>query len=115
MSKGRVVFGTCKLARDMERFLTQEEVEYGYDFFIIIDKKFWDLADDDDKVRLMRHECRHMTTNDQGDFVLLPHDIEDFAAEIELNVDKPVWAIRMGAIVEAAYEQEKEAAKQPRV
>ena len=115
VSKGRVVFGTCKLARDMERFLTQEEVEYGYDFFIIIDKKFWDLADDDDKVRLMRHECRHMTTNDQGDFVLLPHDIEDFAAEIELNADKPVWAIRMGAIIEAAYDQEKEAAKQPRV
>jgi hypothetical protein len=99
----------------MERFLTQEEVEYGYDFFVIIDKKFWDLADDDDKVRLMRHECRHMTTNDQGDFVLLPHDIEDFTAEIELNADKPVWAIRMGAIVEAAYDQEKETAKQPRV
>jgi len=115
VSKGRLVFGTCKLARDMERFLTQEEVEYGYDFFVIIDKKFWDLADDDDKVRLMRHECRHMTTNDQGDFVLLPHDIEDFAAEIELNADKPVWALRMGEIVEAAYDQEKEAAKQPRI
>jgi hypothetical protein len=115
VSKGRLVFGTCKLARDMERFLTQEEVEYGYDYFIIVDKKFWSLADEDDKIRLIRHECRHMTTNDHGDYILLPHDIEDFAAEIELNVDKPTWAIRMGAIVEAAYEQEKEASKQPRV
>jgi hypothetical protein len=52
-----------------------------------------------------------MTLNDNGDFALLPHDIEDFAAEIELNQDNPVWLLRMSEIVEAAYDQEKEGTK----
>ena len=113
-SKGRVVLGTCKLARDMEKFLTKNEVEYGYDFFIIIDHKVWSYATEDDRLRLMRHECRHMTTNNQGDFALLPHDVEDFAIEIDMNSDKPMWAVNLAEIAEAAYDQEKEATKNPK-
>jgi hypothetical protein len=113
VSRGRVILGTCKLARDMEKFLTKNEVEYGYDFFIIMDFKAWSFATDDDRVRLMRHECRHMTTNNQGDFALLPHDVEDFSMEISLNSDKALWAVHLAEITEAAYDQEKEAAKNP--
>ena len=111
VSKGRAILGTCKLARDMERFLTKNEVEYGYDFFIIIDFKAWSNASKEDRFRLMRHECRHMTTNNQGDFALLPHDVEDFSMEIGLNTDKPLWAVNLAEIIEAVYEQEKENAK----
>lgn len=107
----RIVLGSCKLAKDMEKFLTKDEVEYGYDYFIFIDKVVWGCASDDDRVRLMRHECRHMTTNDQGDFALFPHDVEDFAAEIDLNVDKPDWALRLAELADAVYEQEKAAQK----
>lgn len=110
-SKGRIVLGKCKLAKDMEKFLTKEEVEYGYDYFIAIDKKAWDIAEDDDKARIMRHECRHMGLNDVGDWALTPHDVEDFAAEIDLNKDKSDWGLRLAELTEAAYEQEKEAAK----
>ena len=107
----RVILGSCKLARDMEKFLTKDQVEDGYDFFIFIDKTVWSCANDDDRIRLMRHECRHMTTNDQGDWALTPHDVEDFAAEIDLNIEKPDWALRLAELAEAVYEQEKAAEK----
>jgi len=107
----RIVLGSIKLAKDMEKFLTKNEVEYGYDYFIFMDKTVWSCANDDDRIRLMRHECRHMTTNDQGDFALDPHDVEDFAAEIDLNIEKPDWALRLAELAEAVYEQEKAAQK----
>jgi len=107
----RIVLASIKLARDMEKFLTKDEVEYGYDYFLFVDKTAWSCANDDDRIRLMRHECRHMTTNDQGDFALEPHDVEDFAAEIELNVDSPMWAINLATLADAVYEQEKAAQK----
>lgn len=107
----RIVLGSCKLAKDMEKFLTKDEVEYGYDYFIFIDKTVWGCAGDGDRVRLMRHECRHMTIDDQGDFKLAPHDVEEFAVEIDLNVDKPDWALRLAELAEAVYEQEKAAQK----
>lgn len=107
----RIVLGSCKLAKDMEKFLTKDEVEYGYDFFIFIDKVVWGCASENDRIRLMRHECRHMTLNDQGDFALFPHDIEDFAVEIDMNVDKPDWALRLAELAEAVHEQEKAAQK----
>lgn len=107
----RIVLASCKLARDMERYLTKDEVEYGYDYFIFVDKTVWGCANDDDRLRLMRHECRHMTLNDQGDFALAPHDVEDFATEIEMNVDSPMWAINLATLADAVYEQEKAAQK----
>jgi hypothetical protein len=107
----RTVLASCKLARDMEKFLTKDEVEYGYDYFIFVDKTVWGCASEEDRYRLMRHECRHMTTNDQGDFALAPHDVEDFAVEMELNQDNPMWAINLALIADSVYEQEKAAQK----
>jgi hypothetical protein len=111
---GAIVLGLCKLARDMERFLTKAEVAEGYDYFIIIDKKTWKLADRDDRVRLMRHECRHVVITEKGHPKLRRHDIEDFIDEIKLNKDNPTWAIDLAAKVRAAYGAEKRKKKKLR-
>lgn len=112
-SKGKLVLGRCKRTDDLIRHLTQEEAETmrGYDFIISLDKKAWtEAASDEDKVRVLRHELRHIEYDpDNKDFfVLRPHDIEDFSAEIELNMDDVKWAETLAGKTMALYEAEKE-------
>ena len=103
---GKIVLGSCKLTNEMLKYLTEAEIEEGYDYFIIINKKAWELADKKDKIRLLRHELRHIFIDEKGNFKVAPHDIEDFSEEIELNKDNPNWALNLALMVEAAYDAE---------
>jgi hypothetical protein len=66
VSKGKVVLASIKKVTDLQRFLTINESGSidGFDYMIIIDKKAWEIAEDDDKVRILRHELRHTVVDD---------------------------------------------------
>jgi len=112
-SKGKLTLGRCKRADDLLRHLTQDEAESirGYDFIISLDKKCWtEVASDEDKVRILRHELRHVEFDPTNKdlFVLRPHDIEDFAVEISLNMAAVKWAEDLVNKTVALYDAEKE-------
>jgi hypothetical protein len=100
-------------ANDLTRFLTIDESgsTEGFDYFIFIDKKVFEIMSDIDKVRLIRHELRHTLVdveNEKDPFKLRPHEVEDFFEEIDLNASDPRWAERVATMAEALYDQEKE-------
>jgi hypothetical protein len=110
----KLVLGRIMKANDLIRNLTEHLVSLGCDYIMFIDKKAWTLTDVLDKIRLIRHELRHILYNPDSKncWQVLPHDIEDFAIEVSLNKDEPGWANRVAEIVKLAYEQEAEAKKE---
>jgi len=107
VSKGKVVLASIKKVTDLQRFLTINESGSldGFDYLIVIDKKAWDIAEDVDRVRLLRHELRHTIVDDSDKpYKLQDHDVNDFYSEIELNVDDPKWAVNLVGRVILIYE-----------
>lgn len=109
-SKGGIVLGRFQKVNDLDKLLTEDEVEDGFDYFLYVDKKAWEMAEDEDKVRLIRHELRHSDVDLDLDkpYGLRGHDIEDFEEEIRLNGDNMRWAQRLADITRVAYEQERD-------
>lgn len=113
IKNGRLCLGMCELASDKIRYFSKDDVAIeGYDYVLTFDKKAWQFADADMRERLMRHELRHVLIDEKGKPKIAPHDVEDFRIEIKLNQDDPDWAYKLATITEAAYDQEKEQAKQ---
>jgi hypothetical protein len=56
---------------------------------------------------------RHCLFNPDSDkpWGLTGHDVEDFMMEIEVNADKPRWAVALGAAADVRYEQIRESKK----
>lgn len=110
---GQIVLATTELASEKIRFFSKDDVAIeGYDVVIVFDMKAWELASDEDKTRLMSHELRHIFIDEKDKVKLLPHDVSDFRAEIQLNTDNPDWGLNLSTLVNAVYEQEREMAKQ---
>jgi hypothetical protein len=112
-SKGRIVLASIRKTNDLLRHLTADEAhtEEGFDYIITINKKVWEVTEDIDKERLVRHELRHaeILHDDVKDpFKIVDHDIQDFVDEVRLNVDDPGWANRVSTMILDIYEQEKE-------
>jgi len=115
-SKGKLVLGKIKKATDVERYLTSEEMpvgttypEEGYDYIMFLDKVMVNFCDDNDVKRIIRHELRHIFITERGKLVLVPHSLEDFYEEVELNNDDPRWAPRVSEMVTLIYEQGEDA------
>jgi hypothetical protein len=110
----KLTLGRIMKANDLIRNLTERFSPRGCDYVLFLDKMAWGLASEEDKIRLMRHELRHGYYNPFAKNVwqLLPHDIEDFEAEIVLNRAEPGWAKRLAQITQAAYEQQADQAEQ---
>jgi hypothetical protein len=113
VKNGKIRLGTCELASDKIRYFSKDDIAVeGYDYVITLDKKAWQFSDKDMKKRLMRHELRHILIDEKGKLKIAPHDVEDFRIEMKLNQDDPDWGHKLATITEAAYDQEKEQAKQ---
>jgi hypothetical protein len=112
MRGGQLTLAWTKKANDFLRFLTFDDVTdgEGYDYFIFIDKKAWSLANEDDRIRLMRHELKHMDIDleAKNPYKLRDHTVKDFYSEIEMNRDNPRWADSLATQTKIAYEEEKE-------
>jgi len=110
LSLGRIILAEIRKTSEIQRYLTAETIEYGYDFFIIIDKILWTrvITNRRDKIRLIRHELRHIDSNlgEFGKWGIRGHEIEDFHKEVESNKDKPRWAEELAILMSVMYEAE---------
>lgn len=113
VSRGKLILASVEVASEKIKYFTKHEVDIGdgVDYIMTVDKKAWELANDADKVRMISHELRHVFIDENDRRKLLPHDIEDFAAEVKLNADDPDWAFNLVTLVADIYEQEKELKK----
>lgn len=107
----KIVLADIKKASKFEKFLTIDDTgsQEGYNYIIRIDKKAWEIAGSEDRIRLIRHELRHTEVDNDAKepWKLRAHTIEDFMSEIRLNEDNPKWARDLVGSVAAAYEMEK--------
>jgi len=112
IKQGKVVLASIELASEKIKFFSKDDVAVdGYDYVLTVDKKAWELANANDKKRIISHELRHVFINEKGVPKIIGHEIEDFYAELKLNEDDPEWARKLSQLVVDVYEQEKEMAK----
>lgn len=105
---GRVKFGYIKTANEVEKFLTMDGQNLeGIDYIMFLSELTWSLAEDVNKTRIVRHELRHCFLDEKGNYKLVPHEIEDFYVEIELNQDDPRWGQNLADLVRIRHEQIK--------
>lgn len=108
VSQGKLVLASIELPGPKLKFFSRDKIATdGYDFIIIFDKKAWELSSDPVKVRVMKHELRHIEVSEDGSTKLVGHEIEDFYAEIEANKDDPEWRRKLVVLVSDIYEQER--------
>lgn len=104
---GRLVLGKCQKPNELVKHFTVPEAKDndGYQYVITLDKIAFDNITDDDRTRIIRHELRHVDVEieEEKKYKILPHNIEDFVEEIQLNLDDPDWARRVGAITRKLY------------
>lgn len=111
-SNGKFVLGRCQKTNDIIKHFTIDEAndEEGYRYIIYLDKCAWENIERTDRVRLLRHEMRHVFVDGDAKqpYKILPHDIEDFAEEVELNRDDVRWMERVASLAEQIYEQRRD-------
>jgi len=103
---GKLVLGKCQKPNDLIKYFSVKESnnEEGYQVVVTFDKFACQFASEADRVRLIRHELRHIQYDpDTGAITLLPHDFEDFIAEVELNKDDPDWGTRVATAAIRQY------------
>jgi len=104
---GKLAAASLAKTNDVERFLSIDDaaVADGYDYIMRLDSMLWNIIEDPDRIRIIRHELCHALVDVDADnpFKIQPHDVEDFYSEIEFNKDDPRWMLRIGAILEAIY------------
>jgi len=115
-SNGKMVLGRIQRTNDLLRYLTQlQAAEEGYDYIIYLDKVCWNVVSDGDQTRIMRHELRHILHDIESErtpWKLIPHDIEDFAEEIELNRDDINWRSRVVGLTQEIYRVQEEESRE---
>lgn len=107
-AKGKLLLGKIKKASDVEKYLTTDVAEEGVDYVMFLDKVMVTFCDDSDVKRIIRHELRHIFITERGKLTLIPHSLEDFYEEVELNADDPRWAPRVAEMVTLIYEQDED-------
>jgi hypothetical protein len=107
-SKGRTVFASIKKANDKEKYFTSDNLNPdGVDYLLFIDDNIFSNIGKEDKIRILRHELRHVYYDSEKDdpWKITPHDFEDFVAEVELNKEDPNWSLRISEIAESVYDK----------
>lgn len=73
---GKWILGSAHKCSEKEKLL------HGYDFIITINRDSWMLFTEDKREAVVDHELCHCGKSEDGKYILVPHDIEDFAAVI---------------------------------
>lgn len=108
VSKGALVLASIETASPKIKYLSRDKIAIdGYDLLLIVDMKAWEVATEDQRTRLIRHELRHVQIDETGMVKLVGHEIEDFHAEVKLNHDDPEWRMKLAIVTRDMYEQEK--------
>lgn len=111
MSGGKLVLGRIQRTNDLLRHLTSAESDGddGFDYIMYLDHASFTNVHRNDKVRIVRHEMRHILLDidyQKNPYKLVPHDIEDFVEEIEINRDEPRWRERVAEVAASVYSRE---------
>ena len=114
-SRGHITLAEICLPGKLLSYYARNENGQPYDFIIVADEMAWAVARESDRVRIMRHELRHVHIDEKGKPRLVGHDFEDFHEEVKLNADQPDWCSRLVGITQAGYDQVKDGGKDPRV
>jgi len=108
VSKGRLVLASIETASPKIKYLSRDNIAIdGYDLLLIVDQKAWEVASTDQRVKLIRHELRHIQIDEKGGVKIVGHEIEDFHIEVKLNQDNPEWRMQLATLTRDMYEQEK--------
>lgn len=113
-SRGNVVFSEICLPSKLMSYFAKDASGNPYDYLLIVDEMAWSCGHDSDRIRLMRHELRHVFIDDKGNPKLIDHDFADFHTEVELNKDNPMWASNLSEVVVAGYVAVKNNSPDPR-
>jgi hypothetical protein len=113
-SKGGVIMAEICQPTKLLSYFAKNDNGNPFDFLIIVDEMVWVCAKDIDRVRLMRHELRHINISEKGVARLIGHDFQDFYTEVDLNADDPSWGQKLVEITLAGYDQVKAGEKDPR-
>jgi hypothetical protein len=113
-SKGGLILAEICQPTKLLSYFAKNDSGNPFDFLIIVDEMAWCCANAADRIRLMRHELRHIDISDKGVARLIGHDFQDFYAECDLNADSPTWGQKLVEIVLAGYGQVKDGQKDPR-
>jgi hypothetical protein len=111
---GLILAEVCKPNKLMSYFAKNDSGN-PFDFLIIVDEMAWCCAKDADRVRIMRHELRHVHISEKGKTTLRGHDFQDFYAEVDLNADDPSWGQKLVEVTLAGYNQVKDGQADPRL
>lgn len=105
-SGDKYVLARIQKSNDLLRLLTIDEngADEGADYFLFLDLMVFGQVNEDDRKRIIRHELRHCFVDaESGECKILPHEIEDFYAEVELNQDDLRWRERVGECAKVWY------------
>lgn len=108
MKGNKLILGQIRRANDLIRRLTDDICEEGCDYIMFLDRVVFENISKQDKMRLVRHELRHCKvegTPEKPKYKVVPHDIEDFEIEIELNKDNVGWAREAAQMALEIYAQ----------
>ena len=108
VSKGCLILASIETASPKIKYLSKDKIAIdGYDLLLIVDLKAWEVATADQRVKVIRHEMRHVQIDEKSGVKLVGHEIEDFHIEVKLNVDNPEWRMQLATLTRDMYEQEK--------
>jgi hypothetical protein len=113
-SKGGLILAEICQPTKLLSYFAKNDNGNPFDFLIIVDEMAWCCSKENDRIRLMRHELRHVNISEKGVARLIGHDYQDFYAEVDINVDDPTWCQKLVAVVLAGYDQVKDGQKDPR-
>jgi hypothetical protein len=79
-----------------------------FNYVVTIDKAAWGAAEEEDRVKLIRHELRHAFHDSDAldPWKLITHDVLDFRVELEMNADDMFWGNRVAAAARKIYDAE---------
>lgn len=112
-SRGAYILARIQKTSELLRFLTVEDSnsENGFDYFIYLDKMVFESIEEEDRVRIIRHELRHtffdIEAKSGSPYKTVGHDYEDFYQEMEINKADPKWRQRCAAVADSLYEREE--------
>mgnify|MGYP000846069015 CR=1 FL=1 len=110
ITKGKITISSVELANEKVKFLTADAIApEGYDCILILDSLAWQHASEKDKHRILSHELNHVFLDEKGKLKIVGHDVEDFANEVQKNVDDPNWASKLNQLITAVYDQQEDA------
>lgn len=113
LSGGKIVLGRMKKTNELERHLSVNEsgTNEGFDYILYLDELAWDIASEEDRRRLVRHELQHCDVDIESatnPYKIKGHDIEDFEEEIRRNNDNIAWGRELAERTQLEYEAEAE-------